>query len=168
MVPSLEQRAIAAYATMPPADVEAVLRSARTLQNAARAGRTQPLLRGKNVGLITQAAEADDGVALFRRAAQDLGAQVAYIGSSLTDLGLGQDLRPTAHVLARLYDAIECQGLPPAVVRQLRDACDVPVFDGIGAPGGAASHIADRLEGDALPEDKRRYVLQALLLGSLA
>lgn len=168
MVPTLEQRAIAAYESMPPADVDAVLRSARALEDAAPAGRARQLLRGKNLGLLTRAGETDEGVVRFRRAARGLGAQVAHIGSSLADLGSAQELHATARMLSRLYDAIECQGLPPEVVRQLRDACDVPVFDGIGASGGAATRIAEQLGGEASPEDKRCHVLQALLLGALA
>ena len=168
MVPTLEQRAIPAYEFMPPADVDSVLRSARALEDAAPAGGARQLLRGKNFGLLTLAGEADEGVVRFRRAALGLGAQVAHIGSSLSDLGSAEDLRATARMLSRLYDAIECQGLAPEVVRQLREACDVPVFDGIGAAGGAATRIAERLEGQIPLEDKRCHVLQALLLGALA
>ena len=116
MCPTLHHCPTALY-TMSPRDVNAVLTRARSLQRAARTGATQPLLRGKNLGLLCEADGAD--ASLFRRAASELGAHVAHIRPSLSDLSTAKEVRHTARMLGRLYDAVECLGLSPALVRQV-------------------------------------------------
>ncbi len=57
-----------------------MLANARTLRIAAQAGKIPPLLRGRKLGLLCEAAAADadtGAAALFRRAAVELGAHVA-------------------------------------------------------------------------------------------
>jgi ornithine carbamoyltransferase len=150
---------------MSPRDQNAVLTSARALQRAALAGATQPLLRGKNLGFLC---DSDDGEAdLFRRAATELGAHVAHIRPSLSDLSTPAEVRHTARMLGRLYDAVACQGMAPALVRQLGDSAGVPVYDDIASPRHPSAALASQLGGDASDADNRRYILQAMLLTSL-
>ena len=109
-----------APASLPPGDERALLEQARSLQRASAAGRVQPLLRGKNLGLLC----ADDTQAqalLFRQAASELGAHVAHIGMSLSECSAAQEVTHTARMLGRLYDAVECQGLPTAMVQQMAE-----------------------------------------------
>ena len=152
---------------MSPPDVAAVLASARTLQLTAEAGKTQPLLRGKNLGLLCEADDGDDAT-LFRRAAVELGAHVAHIRLSLSGLRTPQEVQHTAHMLGRLYDAVECQGLAPALVRQVGDDAGVPVYDGVASASHPSARLAELLGGDTAPADKRRFVLQAVLLSMIA
>ena len=151
--------------TMSPRDVNAVLACARSLQRAAQAGTTQPLLRGKNLGLLCENDDAD--AALFRRAASELGAHVAHIRPSLSDLSTTKEVQHTARMLGRLYDAVECLGLSPALVRQVGDEAGVPVYDGIASPRHATAQLARQLGGNASDADNRRFVLQAVLLNTL-
>ena len=65
---SLTHRHLQAFEPMSPRAVGAVLSSARALQRSAQAGTTQPLLRGKSIGLVCEAAD-DADAALFCRAA---------------------------------------------------------------------------------------------------
>ena len=152
---------------MSPRDVTAVLASARTLQRAAGAGKVQPLLRGKNLGLLCDANE-DGDAALFRRAAVELGAHVAHIRPSLSELSTPQEVQHTARLLGRLYDAVECQGMAPALVQQVGSDAGVPVDDGIASRNHPTAHLAELLDGDASPADNRRFVLQAVLLNTIA
>ena len=152
---------------MSPRDVTAVLASARTLQRAAGAGKVQPLLRGKNLGLLCDANE-DGDAALFRRAAVELGAHVAHIRPSLSELSTPQEVQHTARLLGRLYDAVECQGMAPALVQQVGSDAGVPVYDGIASRNHPTAHLAELLDGDASPADNRRFVLQAVLLNTIA
>jgi ornithine carbamoyltransferase len=150
---------------MSPRELSTVLDHARALQRAALAGTTQPLLRGKNLGLLC---EADDGdAALFRRAASELGAHVAHILPSLSGLSTPKEVQHTARLLGRLYDAVECQGMAAALVRQVGDAAGVPVFDGIASARHPTAMLARQLGGDTSEDDNRRFVLQAVLLDSL-
>ena len=150
---------------MSPPDLNAVLVNARALQRAAQAGKTQPLLRGKNLALLC---EADSGDAeLFRHAAAELGAHVAHIRPSLSELSTVQDVQNTARMLGRLYDAVECQGLAPALVDQVANDAGVPIYSGIASPDHPTAKLAELLGEATLPADNRRYVLQAVLLISI-
>ena len=150
----------------PPWDASVVLAHARTLALAFRAGATQGLLRGKNFGLLCEADDTGDA-ALFRRAVVEMGAQVAHLRPSLSKLGAPQELQHTARMLGRLYDAVACQGMAPALVQQLGVYAGVPVFDDVASADHPTARLAERLGGDASPADNRRFVLQAVLLSKL-
>lgn len=155
-----------ALASLPPGGEKALLDQARSLQRAAVAGRVQPLLRGKNLGLLC----ADDTQAqalLFRQAASELGAHVAHIGMSLSEHSDTQEVTHTARMLGRLYDAVECQGLGSALVRQMADEAGIAVYDGLACNEGLISRLAGQLGNEAAPGDNRRFVLQALLLHTI-
>ena len=167
MHPILEHRSLRAFEQMSPHDVSVVLADARTLQRAARAGTTQPLLRGKNLGLLCEA-ENDGDAASFRRAAVELGAHVAHIRPSLWELSTPHEVQNTARMLGRLYDAVECQGMAPALLQQLGTDAGVPVYEGIASRDHPTAKLAELLGGDTSPADNRRFVLQAVLLSTIA
>lgn len=150
---------------MSPRELNTVLTSARALQRAAQAGTTQPLLRGKNLGLFCEI--DDDDAALFRRAALELGAHVAHIRPSLSDSSTPEEIQHTARMLGRLYDGVECQGMAPSLLRQIGDLAGVPVYDGVASPRHPTAKLAEQLGGDTSPVDNRRFVLQAVLLSTL-
>lgn len=147
-------------------DIQALLAHAGMLQRAAENGKTPTLLKGKKLGLLCEA--DDDGeAALFRRAAVELGAHVAHVRSNLSALSKPQEVQNMAHVLGRLYDAVECQGMAPALVRQVGENAGVPVYDGLTATGHPIAGLSMQLEGDAAPADKLRYLMQAVLLRTI-
>jgi len=155
-----------APATLPPSDEKALLDQARSLQRAAASGRVQPLLRGKNLGLLC----ADDTQAqalLFRQAASELGAHVAHIGMSLSEHSATQEVTHTARMLGRLYDAVECQGLGSAMVRQMAAVAGIAVYDGLACNEELISRLAAQLGIEAAAGENRRFVLQALLLHTI-
>jgi ornithine carbamoyltransferase len=156
-----------AFDPMSSHDVNTVLANARSLQRAARAGATQPLLRGKNFGLLCEA-DDDRDAALFRQAAMELGAHVASIRSNRSKLATPQEVRHTARLLGRLYDAVECQGMSPELVQRLGNDAGVPVFDGIASNTHPTACLADLLGEETSSADNRRFVLQAVLLSTLA
>jgi ornithine carbamoyltransferase len=149
--------------------VDALLASARLLQRAEQgSGSPGLLLRGKNLGLVC--ASEDDADALrFRSAASALGATVSHIRSHPAAPGAlaGARLLETARVLGRLYDGIECQGLTPALVRQLGRDAGVPVFDWLAGADHPTAQLAQRLAGADSLETKRQLILQAVLLLAL-
>lgn len=166
MPPTLKQRGLHVFAWISPHDASALLATAGALQCAALAGTTQQLLRGKNVGLLSEI--DDDDAALFRSAAVELGARVAHIRPSLSELSRFHDVQHTARVLGRLYDAVECQGMATALVQQMRQDAGVPVYDGLATLQHPTARLAELLGGDAGPAVKRRFVVQAVLLSTLA
>jgi ornithine carbamoyltransferase len=71
-------------------------------------------------------------------------------------------------MLGRLYEAVECQGLEPALVQQIGQHAGIPVFDGAAMRGHPAEQLAELL-GDKTPlADNRCFLLQALLLDAIA
>jgi ornithine carbamoyltransferase len=166
MVLNLKHRCLTDFATMSAQDTSALLARARELQAAARAGTTQRALRGKNFGLLCNETDAGDA-ALFQRAASALGAQVAHVRPSLSELSSPQEVRHTARVLGRLYDAVNCVGMAPDLVRQIGTEAGVPVFEGIASPRHPTARLAARLDGGMADEDKRCLVIQAVLLSAL-
>lgn len=155
-----------ALASLLSFDEKALLDQARTLQRSAAAGRVQPLLRGKNLGLLC----ADDTQAqalLFRQAAGELGAHVAHIGMSLSEHSSTQEVVHTARMLGRLYDAVECQGLPSALVQQMAAVAGIAVYDALACNEALIARLAGQLGGESDLAQSRRFALQALLLHTI-
>jgi ornithine carbamoyltransferase len=164
---TLTRRHFPALASLSPAEESALLASARTLQQAAVAGLTQPLLRGKNLGLLCHDDTQPEAV-LFRRAATELGAHVAHVAMSLSELSPALEIVHTARMLGRLYDAVECQGMAGALVQQVAEAAGVAVYDSIASFDHPTARLADQMgHVTTSPADNRRFVLQALLLGTI-
>jgi ornithine carbamoyltransferase len=168
MAPTFKHRSLDAFDRMSPEAEDAVVAQALALQRAALSGSTQPLLRGKNYGLLCDGVDDAGDAALFRQAATELGAHVAHIRASLTASSTLQEVQHTARMLGRLYDAIECQGLAPDLVQQVAQAVDVPVYDGVASLVHPTAGLASRLGEESPAQDCRRFVVQAVLLGSMA
>jgi ornithine carbamoyltransferase len=157
----------------------ALTASAGRLSRAAADGTGLPqLLRGKRLALLSDD-HSNPAAAAFRRAATELGAHVAFVRN-----GGPQESGPRsrAALLGQLYDAIECQGLSEAELRQLSREAGVPVFDGIGSPDHPLYAVADQMtqqelggtpdaattaQAAALQARNRHHLLQALLCSVL-
>lgn len=153
-------------ARQPRLNRQALLDSARQLQRAAQATGPQPLLRGKKLGLLSANNETADAQNFCAAAAQ-LGAHVAVIRSTFSPQSQPNEVQDTARLLGRLYDAVECQGLPAPLVQQLAGTAGVPVYDGLATAAHASAELAPLLSGDEPLADKRRYVMQAVLLSTI-
>ncbi|WP_428419701.1 ornithine carbamoyltransferase [Methylibium sp.] len=167
MFSTVDHRSLLASENMSPRDASCLLDNARKLQQAARAGTPQALLRGKNLGLLC-AADDDMDAVYFRRAAEALGAHVAHIAPSLSALSPPQEVEHTARLLGRLYDGVECQGVAPELVQRISQEAGIPVYDGVARPSHFTARLADLLGGGASPDENRRFVLQAVLLSTMA
>jgi len=148
---------------LPQVESESVHAQAQALLETARAGQAQPLLlKGRKLGLLCE--DAQHGQAqLFERAAGALGAHVAHLRPSLCRLDTPSQVQHTARMLGRLYDAVECQGMAPGLVRQIGLWAGVPVFHHLAGQAGAPQNDADT-DADT---DPRHFLLQALLLQAL-
>lgn len=160
----------------------AVQRRFQALQQASARGEAPPSLQGRFIGLVCSQADSPEAQ-LFRRAAAGLGARVALVRPGLGSDSPAADVATTARMLGRLYDALECQGLDPALVAQLASAAGVPVFDGLAGeahptarlahpPAAQAPRAADEAAAgcdccDTPSAEARLQVLQAALLVAL-
>ena len=154
-----------ACAPLSAAQAAALLDNARALQRAEGNGDRPLPLRGKNLGLWCDD-DRERSAALFRRAASELGAHVAHIRPNLGEASSLHELHDTARMLGRLYDAVECQGLPAALVERLAAEAEVPVFDGIALPQHPTALLAGQLDGDSEADDRRCWLLQAALVAA--
>ena len=153
--------------SLSPRDTTAVLAIARRLQRAYEAGDVQRLLQGKNLGLLCEQGGSADA-ALFRQAATELGAHVAHVRPSLSTFMTPQEIHDMARLLGRLYDAVECQGLTPAQVQSVGKDAGVPVYDGLASSTHATAPLATLLVGIGPLTTRRRFVLQAMLVQTMA
>ena len=123
---TVHHRSLWSLDTLSRADVLVLLDGARRLRLAGAAGR-QRLLQGRNLAVISDS-PASGGSSEFQRAATGLGAKVAHLrpGESRNE-----GASPAARLLGRLYDAIDCEGLDAATVREIDRESGVPVFNGL-------------------------------------
>lgn len=150
----------------PAADTGTVLARALALARAAKDGPPAPALRGKNIGLVGAAPGRAD-TELLQRAVTELGAKVAHVRPGWSAMSSPTEVADTARVLGRLYDAIDISGSPAALVRQVRHAAGVPVFDSLGSPDHPAARLAGNMADEAPASDAWRYVVQAVLLTAM-
>lgn len=139
----------------------------RDLQRAGAGGGLQPLLRGKNLALLCSDDKKPEAQ-LFRRAALELGAHVAHVAISLDESSPDADVVHTARLLGRLYDAVECQGMPGPLVQRVAAETDIAVYDGLAAATHPTASLAWQLGDEGHFSDNRRYLLQTCLLSTMS
>jgi ornithine carbamoyltransferase len=159
------ERKLATEATR-HAHFELVLANACLLQRAMRPFQRQGLLRGTNLALICESADDADAV-VFLEAASDLGAHVAHIRPNLSDLHAPAVLQHTARMLGRLYQGIECQGLPADLVSRLGREAGIPVYDGVSRSEHPVAGLAKLLSGGESVEKGRQLIVQAVLMSTV-
>lgn len=108
-----------------------VLDTARKLKAARPDGRSAAPLRGRNLALLDDTAPSD-AVGNLRSAALGLGAQVSHLRPSDARISPQTIDTATARMLGRLYDAIDCESIPPERVADVARESGVPVFNGLG------------------------------------
>ena len=122
-------------------------------------------LRGKKIGLLCETGSAN--ALLVRDAAEALGAYVAAIGPMWRTVAPGDALRRTAEAIGRLYDAVECDGMPSALLEPFTSHCGVPVFEGLGSALHATAPLAELLDPSRPAVERRRLIVQGALLVAL-
>ncbi|HET9645965.1 MAG TPA: hypothetical protein VFP68_22010 [Burkholderiaceae bacterium] len=141
------------------AQAQALFSSAEALRRSDEAGSVKPSLRGRNIALLCDDPSCQ-AAALFEKAATQLGARVARLPSDPALLRQNGDGRQTARLLGRLYDAVECDEMPPDAAERLQREAGVPVFRGI-------ARVDHPLQKARPPGLDPAYLTQALLLATL-
>jgi ornithine carbamoyltransferase len=149
-----------------PGDLALVLANARLLEVSTSPLERQNLLRGKNLALICASADDTDAL-LFQRAALDLGAHLAYIRPDLSEPSTSAVFKHTARMLGRLYQAVECQGVPPTVVAEVGREAGIPVYHALASRDHPLAQLARLLDGGEKEERNRGLIIQAVLLSTI-
>lgn len=169
----LDHRRLWSLDALTSRELSSLLDAAHSLKAAAQAGHPQQPLRGKNIAVMS-ASNDDPALQTFTAAAVGLGARVAHIRPSSS--------HETAQLLGRLYDAIECEGQPGDVVREIDREAGRPVFNGLGETrhplrvlgdlltlrehsGKALKDITVCFRGDANSPEARAWQQSAALAG---
>ena len=110
-------------------DLQALLDTAAALKRAQQRGYGWDPLRGRHLALLIDC--HDEAALAFQRAVHDLGGSVALLDTNDWQSSAGERVPEAARMLGRLYDAIDCCGLPAPLLEQIDANCGVPVFNGV-------------------------------------
>ncbi len=113
-----------------PQEIKFLLDLSIDLKKAKYSGTEQPTLKGKNIALIFEKTSTRTRCA-FEVAAFDQGANVTYLGTSGSQIGVKESMKDTARVLGRMYDGIEYRGFGQSIVEELAAYAGVPVWNGL-------------------------------------
>ena len=141
------------------------LATAERLRAARRNGTAGRLLMGKNLAVLQPAGATDKST--LHRAATDLGVRAAQLSLG-EPLPAAVDLAQVARMLGRLYDAIDASRLPQDAAAELGKHASVPVYRDFGGDGNTLPPLATQLCTQASDGDAMRFLMQALLLRTMA
>jgi ornithine carbamoyltransferase len=142
------------------ADEKVLELAARALQRASGSSAGARPLRGRHVALVCASHQCGPAK-LFEAAATELGARVSRVAP--IDMRADQGVKETAHLLGKLYDAIECDHLSGAEAARLQHVAGIPVFNGLGRSDHRLQRMA-RCGSGIEPS----FVVQAVLLETIA
>jgi len=155
-----------AGASPPIADTAVVLAYARILEREESTGTRHAWLRGKNIGSLASPGNGADET-LFRQAATELGARVTPLRPLPEDGLAAIEIQVTARLIGRLYDAVDWPGASSELLQRIRSTAGIPIYDGLAAARHPTARLAELLRPDAAFADRRRFVLQAVLLATM-
>ncbi|MCF2706553.1 ornithine carbamoyltransferase [Arcanobacterium haemolyticum] len=127
-----------------PAEWASFVDLAESLKRERREGHERQRLQGKSVALIFEKTSTRTRCA-FEVAAFHQGAHTTYLDPSSSQIGHKESVADTAHVLGRMFDAIEFRGDHQADVEALAAHSGVPVYNGLTDEWHPTQMLADAL-----------------------
>ncbi|MFE7172401.1 ornithine carbamoyltransferase [Streptomyces sp. NPDC057616] len=126
------------------AEIHHLLDLAAELKAARHARRERQRLTGRHLALIFEKTSTRTRCA-FEVAAADQGAATTYLGPGDSHIGTKESVADTAHVLGRMFDAIEYRGCDQDIVTQLAAHSGVPVYNGLTDTAHPTQSLCDVL-----------------------
>ena len=160
MSPPLPHRRLWSIGELSAADLRALLETAAALKQTTRRSSGWQPLRGRHLALLC--AEPCSASEQFNDAVVELGGSVALLQTGAWRANSGDGVAEAARVLGRLYAAIDCCDLPPALVEQIDRYADVPVFNGLASPDHPSRLLCELLtmrEASGRPLERLRVRL---------
>lgn len=157
-------------------ELEYLLKLSKELKEAKKNKKEEKKLIGKNIALIFEKTSTRTRCA-YEVAAYDQGANISYIGPSVSHIGDKESIEDTARVLGNFYDAIQYRGYGQEIVETLAKYSGVPVWNGLTNEYHPTQILADFLtilehKGDlkkiklAYVGDGRNNVASSLMIGA--
>ena len=126
------------------AELQSLIDLSGDLKRAKRAREETRALTGRTIALIFEKTSTRTRCA-FEVAAYDQGAHVTYLDPGSSQLGHKESAADTGRVLSRMFDAIEFRGKAQAIVEELAEFSDVPVYNGLTDEWHPTQMLADFL-----------------------
>lgn len=127
-----------------PEEILYLIDLAAALKEKKKQGIPHDSLTGKNIALIFEKTSTRTRCS-FEVAAHDLGMHVTYLDPSGSQIGKKESIKDTARVLGRMYDGIEYRGYGQAIVEELAEYANVPVWNGLTNEFHPTQMLADML-----------------------
>jgi ornithine carbamoyltransferase len=121
------------------ADLHALLDAAAEVKRAKQRDPGWAPLRGRHIAVLAQ--QGDDATLGFERAVRELGGKTTRLDVRDWQSSAGARVSDAARMLGRLYEAIDCSGLPAPLLDQIDAHSGVPVFNGLARPDHPLSAI---------------------------
>ena len=119
-----------------------VLDLADELKTERRAGEEHHLLPGRTLGMIFQKPSTRTRVS-FEVGIYQLGGSALYLSAGDLQLGRGETIKDTAHVLSRYLDAIMIRTFAQSDVEELAEHASIPVINGLTDSAHPCQALAD-------------------------
>ena len=127
-----------------PEEILYLVDLAAQLKDKKKKGIPMDTLRGKNVALIFEKTSTRTRCA-FEVAAHDLGMGTTYLDPTGSQIGKKESIADTARVLSGMYEGIEYRGFGQAIVEELAQYAEVPVWNGLTNEFHPTQMLADLL-----------------------
>src|SRR5438045_1851319 len=131
-VDNLKGRSFTRVADWNREELTQVLDLADDLKRRRTAGDNRPLLPGRTLGMIFQKPSTRTRVS-FEVGIYELGGMGLYLSAGDLQLGRGETIKDTAHVLERYLDAIMIRTSAQEHVEQLAEHAEIPRINGLHA-----------------------------------
>jgi ornithine carbamoyltransferase len=123
-------------------ELESVLDLADDLKDRRRRREEHHLLPGRTLGMIFQKPSTRTRVS-FEVGIYELGGIGLYLSAADLQLGRGETIKDTAHVLSRYLDAIMIRTFSQADVEELAEHAEIPVINGLTDSSHPCQALAD-------------------------
>jgi ornithine carbamoyltransferase len=138
----LKGRSFTRVADWTAEELTEVLDLADELKRLQQAGEPHQLLPGRTLGMIFQKPSTRTRVS-FEVGMYQLGGLALYLSASDLQLGRGETIKDTAHVLSRYLDAIMIRTYAQSDVEELAEHASIPVVNGLTDSAHPCQALAD-------------------------
>src|SRR5919109_3521301 len=139
---SLKGRSFTRITDWQPEELVEVLDLADELKRLQHAREEHHLLPGRTLGMIFQKPSTRTRVS-FEVGIYQLGGTALYLAAGDLQLGRGETIKDTAHVLSRYLDAIMIRTFAQSDVEELAHAASIPVINGLTDSAHPCQALAD-------------------------
>jgi ornithine carbamoyltransferase len=111
-------------------EIQSLLQKAIELKTLQKAGKSEPVLKGKVLGMIFEKSSTRTRVS-FEVGMLQLGGQALFLSSKDIQLGRGESIQDTAKVLSKYVDGLMIRTFGHGIIEEFAEHAAVPVINGL-------------------------------------